>query len=1517
MSARNMKGAGATNLLIPSVKALLGYFVGASMAALVWMLFASAMMLVAPAAVHAANGQCKWEGGPGAPTYASCDVEDCTGDGGHAQCSEPIITPTEHYVDGDNFAYQMCEDTAAYTYNWDRWCVIEGGTFSGDTGCTNIPPPNNADLSVSSEATAVADANEFEGAPPCGGSLASDSGWGYVNPQDPFCGASTTMQNGKILSEMRQLTYSQANSCGVIPPVVVIQRLRAMGCNPGYYQRTLPNGYLQCIKPATACCLVGNPVNPVTGAKVQEFTDYKAGGIGGLEFRRYYNSSGGYRYPGSGPFIPSFSDYWEFSYQRHLTPVSGSTGVSATLQEEDGTIEQFDASGNEILNRSGAADKLQSNGSSGWTLLRADGATEVYDANGNLDSVTELNGLAISITYSSGAISTIADSFGHSISLGYNPSGQLTTVTLPDGSSTISYGYGAAQQLISVTYPDHTTVEYQYNDPQNSWLLTGIEDESAQQYARYSYYGNGSVASEYHGNNVESYTFSQVVGVPPGSPVSASVTDPLSESRVFSYTDTAGVYRQSGSQVYCSDCGNVGNEVYDSNGNPQSITDLDGHGTVYAFDETRNLETSRTEGLSGGQATAATRTIATQWHSTLRLPVEISVYAGATATGAPLNSTSYAYDSYGNVLTKSVTDGTSGMTRTWSYTYFNGGRYGQVESVDGPRTDVADVTGYTYYDCTSGGECGQLHTVTDALGHTVTYNSYDANGMPLQITDQNGTITTLTYDKRQRLTSRTVGGEETQFAYYPTGLLQRVTMPDGSSLSYIYDTAHRLTEVDDSLDDRLVYTLDAAGNRQATQVYDPSGTLVRTGGGIYNSLGQLWQQLTSAATTSTTTVYGYDAQGNVTSTAAPLGRTIGATYDALNRLETVTDPAGVTGFSYDADDDITGVTDSRGLNTSYNYNGFGDVTGIQSPDSGASQFTYDSGGNLATEIDGRSAKTVYSYDALNRITKITYPDQNISYAYDQGARGIGHVSSISDGTGQTGFSYDALGRISQKTETIGNLSLSVSYGYQNGDLSSLTTPSGQALVYGYNANGQISSITLNGSILLGAVQYSPFGAVSGWAWSNGTQTARDYDLDGYTTEIDSAGSSTYTYNDDGTIGSRSDDSEADYSVVPGTTNVSVSSTSNQVASTSGTLVRTYSYDGAGNTLGNGSAGFSYNGANRLSSITGGGTTVTFGVNALGQRVSKASPSGTVLFVYDEQGHLIGEYGSTGSLIEETVWLGDIPVATLRPDPNGGVDVYYVHTDQLNTPRRVTRPADNVVIWRWSSDPYGNGFVDEDPEGGGQLFVYNLRFPGQYYDSETGLVYNYRRDYDPQLGRYVESDPLGLGGGLLDTYAYTAGDPIDYFDQDGTGGMEVDEGNERDELPFEQPLLPISRQQNFTPVYSFNDDSETTCGRCLTVYYIANVEGGSRSTHRNQANRQLYEFLTGPNGPLNYRYIARDMEGPNGLRNPRGFEWHHPLGSPDTLWLVTTCQHRGDIWQELLHPEGFGGFHQYYAGPPSK
>ncbi len=170
--------------------------------------------------------------------------------------------------------------------------------------------------------------------------------------------------------------------------------------------------------------------------------------------------------------------------------------------------------------------------------------------------------------------------------------------------------------------------------------------------------------------------------------------------------------------------------------------------------------------------------------------------------------------------------------------------------------------------------------------------------------------------------------------------------------------------------------------------------------------------------------------------------------------------------------------------------------------------------------------------------------------------------------------------------------------------------------------------------------------------------------------------------------------------------------------------------------------------------------VSYSYNALGQRVQKTSPTGTTLFVYDPQGRLLGEYLPSGQRVQETVWLGDIPVATV-----GSSRISYIWADHLGTPRQITDPASKQILWRWDGEPFGNSLADEDPSKTGKTFSYNLRFPGQYFDKETGKHYNYFRDYDPATGRYIESDPIGLAGGI-NTYGYVEGNPIKYSDSMG-------------------------------------------------------------------------------------------------------------------------------------------------------
>jgi RHS repeat-associated protein len=227
------------------------------------------------------------------------------------------------------------------------------------------------------------------------------------------------------------------------------------------------------------------------------------------------------------------------------------------------------------------------------------------------------------------------------------------------------------------------------------------------------------------------------------------------------------------------------------------------------------------------------------------------------------------------------------------------------------------------------------------------------------------------------------------------------------------------------------------------------------------------------------------------------------------------------------------------------------------------------------------------------------------------------------------------------------------------------------------------------------------------------------------------------------------------------TNYTYAADSHRLQETTGADPGSYVYDAAGNLIQDDRFSYVYNQANRLAEVRQGGATIaTDTYNAEGQRVAKTAGGQTRHFVYGPEGELTGVYdAATGTAIEEILYFGSVPVATVR-----GGNLHYIHTDHLGTPRLVT-DQNRTVVWSWISDPFGEAAPNQDPDGDGTSFVLDLRFPGQYFDSETGRHYNYFRDYDPATGRYVQSDPIGLVGGL-NTYLYANANPIRYADPEG-------------------------------------------------------------------------------------------------------------------------------------------------------
>ncbi|MBS4096802.1 MAG: RHS repeat protein [Sulfuricella sp.] len=328
-------------------------------------------------------------------------------------------------------------------------------------------------------------------------------------------------------------------------------------------------------------------------------------------------------------------------------------------------------------------------------------------------------------------------------------------------------------------------------------------------------------------------------------------------------------------------------------------------------------------------------------------------------------------------------------------------------------------------------------------------------------------------------------------------------------------------------------------------------------------------------------------------------------------------------------------------------------------------------------------------------------------------------------------------------------------------------------------------MNVSGQSAISNIQFTAFGPIKQWT-AGGKTYSRTFNLDGEIVGItNAAGTTTYARDLAGQIVSRSDgegysydavgrligyagaagDQSYDYDLNGNRIDQLLGGNglmfdylngNNQLSDIQG-LTNAYTYDAAGNMTANGTLTFTYNTWGRLATVKQGTSTkATYRYNAFGQRVSKVAGSTTTYYVYDDSGLLLGEYNSSGTAVQEFLWLDGLPAMILTPSAN-----YYVHPDHLGTPRLVYNST-GKIIWRWNSDPFGATPANEDPDGDKVKFTFNLRFPGQYFDKESNLHYNYFRDYDPSIGRYVQSDPIGLKGGW-NVYGYAKGNPLSKYD----------------------------------------------------------------------------------------------------------------------------------------------------------
>jgi RHS repeat-associated protein len=567
------------------------------------------------------------------------------------------------------------------------------------------------------------------------------------------------------------------------------------------------------------------------------------------------------------------------------------------------------------------------------------------------------------------------------------------------------------------------------------------------------------------------------------------------------------------------------------------------------------------------------------------------------------------------------------------------------------------------------------------------------------------------------------------------------------------------------------------------------------------------------------TTLGFDALNRPIRSTDPYAGVTKTSYDALDQIRQIIDPRNLaTSYGVNNLGDQTSVSSPDTGNRSAQFDEAGNMIYKYNAYGGMTNYTYDSLNRVTkltwlgpTRTSPPVVPNQYIYDqgefGIGHLTSMIDETGQTNFAYDIRGRMLSKVQTVLASTTKSfavAWSYGTTGS-------------------ETGKMTSITYPSGNRIQFTYDAAGRVQSATLHdvnrvATNLLNNISYNDFINVNGWQWGNGSVVARIFDLDGRVTHYplgdantgglvrtvvyDAAGrirSITHTGNGTGAQAPALFDQTFEYDNLNRLTQFSSSQLSQgfrydatgnrtqvqqgaasyahdidpasnrlQRATGPGTG-RIFTWDAEGNIKSDGNLSFKFALTGRMRSVTGPAGTTSYWYNAMGQRVKKAGPSGfsgedNTYYVYDNHGQILGEYDSNGGVIQETVYLDGMPVVVLKQE-QGNTVPYYVYADHINTARVITRASDNVMVWRWDhADPFGAALPNESPVGGAR-FGYNLRFPGQVFDAESGFHYNYFRDYDPGTGRYLTSDPIGLKGGI-NTYGYVLGNPISGIDPHG-------------------------------------------------------------------------------------------------------------------------------------------------------
>ncbi|RLB05483.1 MAG: hypothetical protein DRG83_02520 [Deltaproteobacteria bacterium] len=1001
---------------------------------------------------------------------------------------------------------------------------------------------------------------------------------------------------------------------------------------------------------------------------------------------------------------------------------------------------------------------------------------------------------------------TIDGLTGRFVNLSYDPTtGRLLSVTDFSG-RTITYQHDSNGNLIRINYPKNLFHSFTYEDTNDTHNVTSFmkgyksgDTDITTVLFKNTYDDQDRVIRQVHaGGSLEiEYTI-------PLAKTIVTRTIKNSEGTTLHNFQNTYEFNSSGYLIrYTDDKGNITEYSRDANNNVVRKTIWENTGTVsaphlikfssvyYQYDASQKMVSTQIT-LDDGEILKWAFAYDHGWLQSCIL--SSSKFPGKVRS--VIREFDYNNEGYPRYVKKQSILISNTVTPQYLSVQYEHNRYGQITAIvydNGDRQEITYSNGFIIavdgveYVRSSDGR-GYVVQVKDTTNKFSTIN-YDDLGRPVSITNPLGEQVILTYEGWNLTTiekgkTSTLPGHKIFLSYDDFGrLISRTVDLDGTpslGIYYSYDSADNLLSEKDAIGNEISYSYDSK-NRLKLISYPHSQTLS----------------------------YDYDVAGNIIKITDQSGNYIAYDYDKYNRIVKVSDTLG-NSISYAHEfDNISKITDTNGNISYYHYDMAGRMISFTSPLNAKEYYEYDSKGRVSRKIDANGVQSDYVFDSQDRITKITIhsnPQRVLEFTYEDNNLHAYTDSAISSNPIYT-YSYDALNRVIRcdnnlinKTleysynrfgmrdgltlrETNGAILFSYSYGYDSADrLTSITEQPSLEYTLGYDTLGRLATIEYPNGITA-SITYNDFARIQSLIYRKADQTAIEtyqYQYNGMgipNVTQDSSGTTNYTYDTTGRL------LTASYPVSSGLTNESYTydSLGNRLSSETFSDWRynainalthygntDYTHDMKGNTLskttGTGITSYTFDSMDRLTRISSTGLSASYLYDLGNRRIQKNVNGNIKWFMYD--GYLpLAEFDENGDLTRRYCF---IPGSNTLLSLTDGNTHYHVLNDFLNVPRQIVDESQQIV-WAANYQSFGSMYVNDDVDGDDNHVTLNLRFPGQYYDQESGLHYNFYRYYDPETGRFLSMDPVQksvFSPDNLNRYIYAYNSPMLYIDPDG-------------------------------------------------------------------------------------------------------------------------------------------------------